>query len=59
MRNLKLKDVSEMVITYMQDHQVDLLTAYNTVNDVLKDANIFDFNTIKTYIFRHPEIQKP
>ena len=59
MRNLKLKDVSEMVITYMQDHQVDLLTAYNLVDDVLKDANAFDFSTIKTYIFRHPEIQNP
>lgn len=59
MRNLKLKDVSEMVITYTQDHHVDLLTAYKLVDDVLKDANSFDFDTVKTYIFKHPEIQNP
>ena len=46
-----------MVITYTQDHHIDLLTAYRLVDDVLKDANSFDFDTVKTYIFKHPEIQ--
>ena len=54
MRNLKLKEVSEMVFRYMQDNHVDLLTAYKNVNSVLLDANIFDFKTIKNYLFKNP-----
>ena len=54
MRNLKLKEVSEMVFRYMQDNHVDLLTAYKNVNSVLLDANIFDFETIKNYLFKNP-----
>lgn len=54
MRNLKLKEVSEMVFRYMKDNHVDLLTAYNHVNFVLNNANIFDFETIKNYLFKNP-----
>lgn len=54
MRNLKLKEVSEMVFRYTQDNHVDLLTAYKNVNSVLLDANIFDFETIKNYLFKNP-----
>lgn len=54
MRNLKLKEVSEMIFRYMQDNHVDLLTAYNHVDLVLKDANAFSFETIKNYLFKNP-----
>ena len=52
MRNLKLKEVSEMIFRYSQDNQVDLLTAYNQVNLVLQKANSFEFETIKQYLFK-------
>lgn len=51
MRNLKLKEVSEMIFRYAQDNHVDLLTAYYQVNLVLQEGNPFDFNTIKQYLF--------
>lgn len=58
MRNLKLREISEIVLSYSQENHVDLLTAYNTLNNALLDANAFDFNTVKKYIFNHPDIQK-
>lgn len=58
MRNLKLREVSEIVLSYSQENHVDLLTAYNTLNNALLDANAFDFDTVKKYIFNHPDIQK-
>lgn len=58
MRNLKLREISEIVLSYSQENHVDLLTAYNTLNNALLDANAFDFDTIKKYIFNHPDIQK-
>ena len=53
MRNLKLKEVSEMVFRYMQDNQVNLLTAYEQVSLVLKEGNPFDYETIKTFLFHN------
>lgn len=58
MRNLKLREISEIVLSYSQENHVDLLTAYNTLNNALLDANTFDFDTVKKYIFNHPDIQK-
>lgn len=58
MRNLKLREISEIVLSYSQENHVDLLTAYNTLNNALLDANAFDFDTVKKYIFNHPDIQK-
>ena len=58
MRNLKLREISEIVLSYSQENHVDLLTAYNTFNNALLDANAFDFDTVKKYIFNHPDIQK-
>ena len=51
MRNLKLREVSEMVFRYMQDNHVSLLIAYNQVDSVLYEGNPFDFKTIKQYLF--------
>lgn len=53
MRNLKLKEVSEMVFLYMQDNHVDLLTAYEEVNNVIKNINIFTFEQVKNYLFNN------
>ena len=58
MRNLKLREISEIVLSYSQENYVELLTAYNTLNNALLDANTFDFDTVKKYIFNHPDIQK-
>ena len=58
MRNLKLREISEIVLSYSQENHVDLLTAYNTLNNALLDVNAFDFDTVKKYIFNHPDIQK-
>lgn len=58
MRNLKLREISEIVLLYSQENHVDLLTAYNTLNNALLGANAFDFDTVKKYIFNHPDIQK-
>ena len=58
MRNLKLREISEIVLSYSQENHVDLLTAYNPLNNALLDANAFDFDTVKKYIFNHPDIQK-
>ena len=58
MRNLKLREISAIVLSYSQENHVDLLTAYNTLNNALLDANTFDFDTVKKYIFNHPDIQK-
>ena len=58
MRNLKLREISEIVLSYSQENHVDLLTAYNTLNNALLDANALDFDTVKKYIFNHPDIQK-
>ena len=51
MRNLKLKEVSEMIFRYAQDNHVDLLTSYNQVSLVLHEGNPFDFDTVKQYLF--------
>lgn len=53
MRNLKLKEVSEMVFRYMQDNQTNLLTAYEQVSIVLKEGCSFDFETVKQYLFHN------
>jgi hypothetical protein len=53
MRNLKLKEVSEMVFRYMQDNQVNLLTAYEQVSLVLHEGNPFDYDTVKTFLFHN------
>lgn len=53
MRNLKLKEVSEMVFRYMQDNQVNLLTAYDQVSLVLQEGNPFDYDTVKTFLFHN------
>ena len=42
-----------MIFRYMKDNQIDLLTAYTQVNDVLKDVNRFEFEDIKQYLFNH------
>lgn len=54
MRTLKLKEVSEMVFRYMEDNNTDLLTAYEKVSIVLADANAYDFEMIKNYLFKNP-----
>ena len=51
MRNLKLKEVSEMVFRYMQDNQTNLLEAYEQVSTVLKEGCPFDFETVKQDLF--------
>lgn len=53
MRNLKLKEVSEMVFRYMQDNQTNLLEAYEQVSTVLKEGCPFDFETVKQYLFHN------
>ena len=53
MRNLKLKEVSEMVFRYMQDNQTNLLEAYEQVSIVLKEGCPFDFETVKQYLFHN------
>lgn len=53
MRNLKLREVSEMVFRYMQDNQINLLTAYEQVSSVLQEGCPFDFETVKTYLFHN------
>lgn len=51
MRNLKLKEISEMTFRYMKDNQTDLLTAYNQVNNVTKNMHNFTFEQVKKYLF--------
>lgn len=53
MRNLKLKEVSEMVFRYMQDNQVNLLTAFEQVSLVLQEGCPFDYETVKTFLFHN------
>ena len=53
MRNLKLKEVSEMVFRYMQDNQTNLLEAYEQVSIVLKEGCPFNFETVKQYLFHN------
>ena len=51
--NFELKEVSDMVFKYMQENQIDLLTAYNSVNEVLLKKNKFSFEEIKNYLFQN------
>ena len=53
MINLELKEVSEMVFRYMKDNQIDLLTAYNQVENVIKDTNNFTYEQVKNYLFNN------
>jgi hypothetical protein len=53
MINLKLEEVSEMVFRYMKDNQVDLLTAYKQVEDVIKNTNNFTYEQVKNYLFNN------
>lgn len=53
MRNLKLREVSEMVFRYMQDNQVNLLAAYEQVSLVLHEGNPFDYETVKKFLFHN------
>ena len=53
MMYLDLKEVSEMVFQYMQENQIDLLTAYKSVNNVLLDRNTFSFEDVKNYLFQN------
>ena len=60
MRNLKLREISEIVLSYSQENHVDLLTAYNTLSNALLDANAFDFDTVKIVLDRvGKEIEEP
>ena len=52
MRNLKLKEVSEMTFRYSQDNHVDLLTAFKYVKEVLGDAHIFAFEEVNQFLFK-------
>ena len=56
MRNLKLKEVSEMTFRYMQDHHVNLLTAYDQVASVLQEGCPFDFETVKSFLFHNKDV---
>ena len=51
--NFELKEVSDMVFKYMQENQIDLLTAYNSVNEVLLEKNKVSFEEIKNYLFQN------
>lgn len=51
MINLSLEEVSEMVFRYSQDNQVNLLTAYNEVNNVTKTIHNFTFEEVKQCLF--------
>lgn len=53
MINLKLEEVSEVVFRYTKDNQVDLLTAYNQVENVIKDTNNFTYEEVKSYLFNN------
>ena len=53
MMYLDLKEVSEMVFQYMQENQIDLLTAYKSVNNVLLGRNTFSFEDVKNYLFKN------
>ena len=50
MRNLKLKEVSEMVFRYMQDNQISLLEAYEQVSIVLKSNGLPSYKTESTWL---------
>lgn len=52
MRNLKLKEVSEMTFRYSQDNHVDLLTAFKHVKEVLGDVHNFEFEEVKQFLFK-------
>ena len=53
MRNLKLREVSEMVFRYMQENHVNLLTAYEQVSSVLQEGCPFDYETVKNFLFHN------
>lgn len=53
MRNLKLREVSEMVFRYMQENHVNLLTAYEQVSSVLQEGCPFDYETVKKFLFHN------
>lgn len=52
MRNLKLKEVAEMVYKYMKDNNTNLLTAFENTNVVLGKANPYTFEQIKQFLFK-------
>ena len=51
--SFELKEVSDMVFKYMQEKQIELLTAYNSVNEVLLEKNKFSFEEIRSYLFQN------
>lgn len=53
MRNLKIKEVSEMVFRYMTDNHINILTAYEHVSNVLQEGNPYSFEDIKAYLFHN------
>lgn len=53
MKNLKLKEVSEMVFRYSQDKHIDLLSAYKKVDDIIENVNCFTYEQVKTYLFNN------
>lgn len=53
MRDFKLEEISEMVFDYMQDNQTNLLTAYDEVDKILVDKNIYSFEEVKYYLFHY------
>ena len=53
MKNLDLDEVAEMVFRYMQENHVDLLTAYNQVDSVMKNINYFTYEQVKNYLFNN------
>lgn len=53
MDNLKLSEASEIVFRYMRDNHIDLLTAFNQVNSVIKNMNVFTYEQVKNYLFNN------
>lgn len=52
---MTLKEVADMVYDYMQENNIDLLSAFDDVDSVLLDKNPYVFEEIKSYLFHNPK----
>lgn len=58
MASLEVREMAVMVLAYMQEHEIDILTAYKQVTEFLTEQEQpYPFQEVKQYIFDHPEIQ--
>lgn len=58
MEKIEIREIVLIILSYSQEHEVDVLTAYEHVTEFLTHKRQpYSFKEVKEYIFENPGIQ--